>query len=566
MLELSEEAVPFSEIVQAMIRAQKTLKMYPSNNPTYIRAVDDVFSRIQAHVDTYGDLILHFGHKEILSEGMKIYENDSRQDNFALFFFRDGIREVSFRAGIQKEELLHFLTIISKDFDRQFLDDDIVTLLWEKDFQHIGYEATDEFLLEDEYDASIEERSSVPAATKSEELLAQAYEDAVGAQTVHADRDDIAALTEQDRLELDRLKEIEESASPLPNLIATLVDMLRDAKKPEDFEETVDFLSGTMQFCLRRADFDHAFQIFRQVEELTADPKIPSAQKLVLKRVSQSVGRPEIIDEMGEILDSEIPVSGEGFVQCAPFFDTPAIPPLMDLLGRLETMRARRILIEVLAVLGRRNMAAINRGLRDKRWFVVRNTLHILGKINDPRSVETLGQCIRHTDPRVRKEAFRVMGQLGSPKILPHLKTGLADMDPAVRVIAVKAFRGFGKSDVARRLVMEEIGARPFSSKEFQEKKEFFQVLAQWDNSDDVLGFLQKTLTRRSLLQRNRSDELRACAAVALGLVKDPEPFVPYLQEAASNGGRLLKNAATEALRRIKEHGRDRQNRSSATA
>jgi len=561
MLELPDEAAPVAEIIQAMVRAQKTLKMYPPNNPTYARAVDDVLARIWHRMEGYGELVLRFGHDRITMDGMTVYEAESRQDNFALFFYRDGIRELSFLPGLEREELLAFLSIISRDFDRSHIDDDIVTLLWEKDFRYIRYEATDEFLLEDEYDPSVEELAGGPPPADRDRLLAQAYEDALGAQKVDVERDDIAALTEKEKAEIERMKEAEETASPIPIFLAALYDLLRRTPGQKEFEETVDFIAGTLRYCFRRADFEHVFEIFRRTEAFAAAPETTAAQKIVLKRIPQALGPAELVDEMGEILDSGAPVSAEAFVQCAPFLDASMVSPLLELLGRLETMAARRVLIEVLAVLGRRNLSAVSRGLRDKRWYVVRNTLHILGKINDPRSVETLGHCVSHQDPRVRKEAFRALGQIRSPKILPYLKTGLADPDEAVRILAVKAFRTLAGSDVARRLLLEEINGKGFSGKSFPEKKEFFQVLALWD-TDDVLGFLQKTLTRRALIARSRADELRACAASAVSLVKDPEPFVPFLQQVAANGGKLAKEAALAALRRIKDHDRPESQRS----
>ena len=49
-----------------------------------------------------------------------------------MFFFRDGIRELQFRDGLTQQELEEFLKIITLDFEREAVDDDIVTLLWEK--------------------------------------------------------------------------------------------------------------------------------------------------------------------------------------------------------------------------------------------------------------------------------------------------------------------------------------------------------------------------------------------------------------------------------------------------
>ena len=62
------------------------------------------------------------------------------------FFFKDGLRELTFKKGLPRDELEEFLKIIALDFDREAVDDDVVTLLWEKDFQNIQYIVDEAFL------------------------------------------------------------------------------------------------------------------------------------------------------------------------------------------------------------------------------------------------------------------------------------------------------------------------------------------------------------------------------------------------------------------------------------
>ena len=103
---------------------------------------------------------------------------------------------------------------------------------------------------------------------------------------------------------------------------------------------------------------------------------------------------------------------------------------------------------------------------------------------------------------------------------------------------------------------MEEIQSKGFTGKEYSEKKEFFEVLAQWDR-DEVKDYLVKTLTRKSLLARTKNDEMRACAAFAMGLMKENGSFAPPLEEAARSGGKLLRETASEALTRMRSDDRD---------
>ena len=553
MAENKQEFTLISEILQALIRSQKTLKMYPQNNPVYAKAIDDVFTHLNDFIAKSGQLTFRFKQNEVLLEDKVVYKNETRQDNFALFFFRDGIREITFKTGLPREEIEIFLTITAKDFDRQCQDNDLVTLLWEKNLKHISYVATDEFLLEEDYDTSVEKTSGEAVKSPAEKSLERAYQDAINAQHYMQGRSEIAVLSKEDLATLARLKDHEESTSGLPVFIDILFEILLQSENAKDFEETAGFICETAKYCFRRTDFEDALYIFKRAKEIVSSSRTPSPQTELLKRIAISTGEVDVINEMGEVLDSEIPVSEDTFIQCAKFMDTAAITPLFNLLGELQTMRARRLLLDVLAVLGRKDIGAITSGLKDNRWFAVRNTLYILGKINDKKSIEMLGECIKHKDIRVRKETFNVLGTIGSSRILPHIKLGLSDPDSSIRIAAVKAFNGFESSDVAMRIIMDEINSKEFSAKDYQEKCEFFKILAQW-NKPEISEFLLKTLKRKTLFNRAKNDEMRACAAYALSLMKNASAFESHIENAGASGGVLLQDVTKEALLRIRDN------------
>lgn len=559
MPEIERDEAAAAEIIQLLAKAQKVHKMYPPNNPTCARALDGVVSCINAYTKANGDLVFKFSQNEIFSNDKAVYSSDTRHDNLALFFFRDGIREITFNPAMPREEAKDFLTIIARDFERQYLDDDIVTLLWERAFKHIHYVATDDFLLEEGYDPSVETVSAPPAVEIAQvgKMLNEVYEEAAKARKTHYQGTEIAILTEEENDELRRLVEVEETSSPLPKLISLLFGLLSSSEDIEDFEEVVDFISSTLRLCFRRADFENAELILARMTEMEGSEGFPKPLLPELRKISLAAAEPDIISEMGEILDSEAWIDEGAFVRCAAHLDTSAIPLLLDLLGGFDTIRARRIIMDVLGVLGRKNIAAITKGLHDSRWFVVRNTLHILGKINDPRSINTLGECVRHKDPRVRKEAYRALTPVRNPKALPYIRRGFLERDPSIRVIAAKAFLGFEESDVAMRIFMEEVQSKGFHGKDYSEKKEFFEVLSQW-NRDEVKNYLLKTLRRKSLIARTRNDEIRACAAFAMGLMKENGGFAAPLEEAAGNGGKLLREMASEAISRMRSHAGER--------
>ncbi len=555
MPEIKETSLVSSEIIQALIRAQKTFKMYPPNNPIYGKAVDEVFRLMTDRIGTDGKIDLRFTAHEIHINEDSVYKNESRQDNFALFFFRDGIRQLTFKRGLLREEVEQFLLIISKDLERQLIDDDMVTLLWEKDFEHIEYLASSEFLVEEDYDPNLEKASRDERGPASEEALQQAYEEvAADAEKLRWEPREIAGLTEQDLRMIERMKEKEDTTSPLPSVLNILFDLFLRSREPAEITEIGGFLREALEYSIRNAEFEHALNIFQQAAEMAASDGLPHSHLDTIRMVPEAAGNAETIREMGQVLDSNVTVNEDALLKCAAYLPASTIHPLTDIMGSLQGMHGRRLVMDLLAIVGRKDLTALTSGLKDKRWFVVRNTLCILGKIGDVKSVDTLGRSLTHEDPRVRKEAFRSLGIIGGSRVLPHLKKGLGDRDPGVRVSAVKGFRGLQDSEVAMRILLEELNTKDFATKSFEEKKEFFAMLAQWD-AREVRDFLLKTLEQKSFFGRARNEELRACAAHAIGLLKNGVALAPNLQRVAPGASDLLKGEIRESLRRMKMHG-----------
>ena len=69
--------------------------------------------------------------------------------------YKNGLRELRFVAGVEEREIWQLIDIIVRIENINQLEDDLLALIWEADFIHIGYLATDEFL--DEMPALIPE-------------------------------------------------------------------------------------------------------------------------------------------------------------------------------------------------------------------------------------------------------------------------------------------------------------------------------------------------------------------------------------------------------------------------
>jgi hypothetical protein len=107
-MEKSDELREERDMLNALIRAKKNIRMYPENNPIYIKTLEDVFARFANYMDYHDDFRLQIKQNSISHEGEEIYSSTEKEDNLALFFFKDGLRELTFRKGLSVMNLKNY--------------------------------------------------------------------------------------------------------------------------------------------------------------------------------------------------------------------------------------------------------------------------------------------------------------------------------------------------------------------------------------------------------------------------------------------------------------------------
>ncbi len=549
MMDQSEEIKEARDILQNLLKAKKTFRMYPQNNPVYIKTLDDTYNRFKTFFTYKDSLSLKINQNSILYDSEQIYFNPEKEDNFALFFFKDGLRELTFKNGLLREELEEFLRIIALDFDREVIDDDVVTLLWERDFKNIQYVVDEAFLVDiDEEDYSIIAEKKVKEKGTQIDDLMRAYIEGFKEEEVKGIS--IVPLTEKDLQFL--VKELEkDSADKTEKLATILFELIYQAENKSDIEDIFVFLKDIIIFLMKHGDFLTTLNILKKAREIMNDPLLDEDRKKYLNMLFLYVGTEEALSLFAEILESGIEIEAKTLEEFIEFLDKNAIPPLIKFLGELKTIRARKSLIEALIILGKKDITALSKGLEDSRWYVVRNIIYVLRKIADKRAIEYLLKTVKHSDIRVRKEVIKSLGELGGHSVIQTLKEALTDADMHVRIAAAKALGNVG-SDAAKKIMLEEVSHKNFKEKDFEEKKEFFEVLSRWKDQE-VFDFLIKILKKKTFFGRMKNDENRACAAFGLGLLGNRDA-IPILYKIKDSKNKLLKEFSNAAIKRL-EYG-----------
>ena len=543
---MNEDLKAVRDIVQAMLKCKKIIRMYPANNPIYVKTLEDSYTHFKDYFDYREDLIFKIKQNEITWESEQIYFNSEKEDNLALFFFKDGLRELTFRRGLTYEDLEEFLKILALDFERDVVDDDIVTLLWERDFQNIQYVVDDAVLAdEDNYEErAIEE---IEEHTNDPDNVLKAYQDAFKEDDIVRDVT-IVPLSDKDLQHL--MQELDkDSRDKTEKLMDIIFELAYYGETRADYEDITNYFMNAAEYAIRRGDIPIINNMLLRLNGLLGQEHIDEEIKKYFRRVVTYAGSDAIITLVGDVLDSGQEIEDKVFEEFVAYLDRNAILPLMNVLGELESIHARKMVIDALIILGPRDITTLAKGLNDSRWYVVRNIIYILRKIADKRAVEYLLKTVRHSDIRVKKEVIRALGELGGAGVIQMLRECLEDSNVQIRSAALRAL-GTVASEASKRIIMDKIASKTFKDNDFEEKKEYFEVLSKWKDQE-VFAFLIDILKKKSFLFRSaKTDENRAGAAYGLGMLGNKDA-VQALQKMRGENSKLIREFSYAAIKRL---------------
>ena len=278
------------------------------------------------------------------------------------------------------------------------------------------------------------------------------------------------------------------------------------------------------------------------------DPVKNLPQPLVdqIQKEKVHAGNAKRLQMMETILNECEPEGLESFFALMMFFDSKVVPSLVELLGSVDKMKARRVLCEVLVKLGAGEVDFLVSKLGDERWYLVRNLIYVLGKIGDPRMLKSFPRLMQHKDAKIRKEVLHALDMIEDPRTNDLLIKVISDPDLSNRLFAVRILSK-RKAKQALEPLLSMLPSKEFETKELQEKKEIFDAIAKI-GGDEAVPQLQRFLKKGwSLFKNAGAEEMGLCAAFALQRIGSPSA-VEALREGSGSSSKAIREACVRAL------------------
>jgi HEAT repeat protein len=560
--ETDEELILARDLTSAFIKAIKAFRFYPPDNPTLKGFRDQLLKKFQFFLNKYQTFVLQVGEYDLSFKNRILYENKDVKTSLAFSLYKDGLREIRFMKGIEEWEVQGVIDILKHSETINTLEDDIVTLMWEKDFMHISYLATDEFLEEtpviipDNVDQFRRNLVFKPLAHHVEvELAEEGSEEGM-------DLDEILSKVIEEPLpfvsdrsvyslsadEVEGLrKEVESEVDPvfIFNITDTLFEILALEKETEPFQDAVKILIKVLDAFLTLGEFTKASELLKRVYIILKTYDLQDWQVEGIGKIIVEAGEEVRVERIGKVLERE-EVLLEHVSAYLSLLQKNAIKPLIKLLGELKNSKVRRVFCDALSEIGKNHIELFTPFIEDRRWYLVRNIVYILGRIGKEQAFPYVQKAFNHEENRVRREAVQALGLIGGPKAIGLLVRALTDNDVRIRCMGAINLGKVGKKTGLIPL-LEVVQTKDFYKREPVEIKAFFNAIGMV-GSNEAVPVLQQLLERKSWFGRGKSDEIHIGAANTLAVIGTPEARA-ILEEGKNSKDESIREACTQALK-----------------
>jgi hypothetical protein len=554
------------------------IKIYPSDNHSVRKSIDSFYERITEFLDEYEKLIVIIEEFSFSYKGETVFQDEEKQNSLPFFFFKDGMRELSFNVGLDKRELKDFLALIKEESVLSLEDSDIVNSLWAKDFAHIRYFAIDEFLDLDIGKGG--ERSTTDIKEFSKGSISLTPEDkielykrsiALGLQLNpdHEEEEDgknledfnlpyhVAAAVQGDTPELKSMLLENREIPSMVAMVNLLFEILFLEERHDQFSATLNVLYQCYKEVVHKSNFALACLILAHIQELKSmlldqsEEKEKSLDVILEKTKDESF----IASLRGLFLDGHIK-DYDSFFQYLTLLSPSSIPLVGDIWEHSKDPFLLQKASTFLQEIAQENIAPVAKIAKEDRVTLTKEVVAILGRIGGKQILPYLINFSDYQHKAIRLEIIHAMSKIKDKTTDKILIRFLSDKDGEVRTRAAMNLK-YHRDKTTLNQVMQLAQGKDFINKGKLEKKALLNFLARTKNRE-VSALLHSMLKKWSILSTSKQNETRLCTVSALETMATPEA-VDIIKEGTKIRNKTIRNACSLALRRIAKKDKPNQ-------
>ena len=546
------------------------IKIYPSDNRSVRKSTDSFYEKITEFLDEYKKLVVMIGEFSFSYKGEIVFQDKEKQNSLPFFFFKDGMRELSFHGGLEKRELKDFLELIKEESNLSLEDSDIVSSLWAKDFANIRYFALNEFLDTDigkggETSTTDTKEFSAGSVSLTPEDKIELYKRsiALGLQLnpiLEEKEDDkdledfnlpyhIAAACEGEDPELKSMLSANRQIPSMVAMVNLLFEILFLEERHDQFLATLNVLYQCYKEVIHKSNFTLACLILARIQELKgmlpgqSEEKQKSLEAILEKTKDKSF----IASLKSLFLDGRIE-DYDSFFQYLTLLIPDSIPLVGDVWENSQDPFLLQKASAFLQEIAEENIAPVAKIATKDRLNLTKEVVAILGRIGGNQILPYLIKFSDYKHKAVRLEIIHALSKIEDKATNTILISFLSDEDGEVRTRSAMNLKYYGNKNTLN-YVMKLVQEKDFNNKSKLEKKALLNFLASTKNYK-VAALLHAILKKWNILSTSKHNETRLCAVSALVTMATPEAL-EIIKEGTKMRNKAIRNACGLALKKI---------------
>ena len=537
--------------MQVLSKGIRATQLYLPNNPVYQRAVDNIRAAFRQIWQATDDLVFDIGETELRWEDNVVYSQDQRNESIAWTLFKDGVRSLTFRPGVEETEIVRFLGVLQQARNLQAdAPDDLLTLLWAQDFQFVAYTFRE---LATENAVPIEKGETIPSAPPTQ-IQHRVQEEAPPKREGLVSIDDFdTTLYFLEDGEVEYLKkdvDREYSQDLRRNVLSMLFDLLELQTYGTVRAELISIIENFIPYLLGAGDFRSVAYILRETRAILQRAReiIPEHRK-TLEGLPSRLSQRDALSQLLQSLDeAAMHPTEEDLAELFQELSSEALPTLMGWIGKLHNERVKDLVQAAAARLAQANAGEVLKALGSEDSATQLEMVRLAGRLKLPGAPDGMEPLLASGDRALKLAVVEALTAIASPSALRLLERAIDDSDRDVRIAAVRFLASRGYRNAAARVETIVSGSK-LRNADLTEKMAFFEAYGALVGAKGIPA-LDKLLVAKGLLGKREDPETRACAAMALGKIRTPEARA-VLERAAQDKEPLVRNAVTRALREV---------------
>jgi hypothetical protein len=385
----------------AFVKTVRAAQLYVQGNPLLHQFIADLHARLGQIWDRVPTLSFTIHESEIRWLDSVVYkEKLAGQDNLAFQLYRDGIRRIELQPGVEDEELRGFIDVLRLSKTLKEDEDDLLTLMWNCDFQCIRYEYVD--VLGDEPPVptpNLEEEAgtelpALPELELSPELQSPTLREDFEPSLYFLDEADVSHLQQELRREWER---------PVKrDVVVALLDQYETGEETR-CAEVMEIMRELLPRVLAEGMFSDAAYIVQELQTVAKKRRdTPDIEGQVAEIINE-LSQPIVLEQLVRILeDGSVDPNSEDLATLLRALNPEAIGTLMQAVPLVVRKEARGQLLATLDRLASMNPRLMVGLIKSGDARVASESARIAGRLKMAGTSEAISSLLKRNEPEVR--------------------------------------------------------------------------------------------------------------------------------------------------------------------